>query len=164
VTIRQAHRIAVGFELKEQTETSLTSSQSSLLMTNLIFMDTALRRSSGHLSGRRRIHCATQESKTSSKTCEINVDVYFVCVANFDFNENDSHPLPSLLTRPRPLRFFIAISRNEMKPKGRRFGSTEEIQAESLGVMKLLTQSDFPPWTSRQDCRFKAKGDCFEVY
>jgi hypothetical protein len=42
------------------------------------------------------------------------------CAAAFDFNRNDSHPSPSLLTRTSPLWFF-PISENEIEAQGATF-------------------------------------------
>jgi hypothetical protein len=49
------HRVAIFSELNRP-KTTPTSSAPSLLVMNLGFTDTTLRRSSSHLSGRRQIH------------------------------------------------------------------------------------------------------------
>jgi hypothetical protein len=74
---------------------------------------------------------------------ELNMQAHITpCVAVFDFNENDSHPPPSLVTSLAPCDFFL-FPKIKLKIKGRRFESTEDIQAESQDVMKMLTQNGF---------------------
>jgi len=52
-----------------------------------------------------------------------------------------------------------------MKRKGRRF-QTEEIQAESQGVLNMLQENDFQEcfknWQCRWDCCQASEGDYFE--
>jgi hypothetical protein len=54
----------------------------------------------------------------------------------------------------------------KLKVKGSRFESTEEIQAESQDVMKLLTENDFQQcflsWKSHWDRCINAEGNYFE--
>jgi hypothetical protein len=54
----------------------------------------------------------------------------------------------------------------KLKFKRVRFESTEQIQAESQDVMKMLTQNDlqqcFQSWKSCWDCRINAEGDYCE--
>ena len=78
---------------------------------------------------------------------------------------DDSHPPPSLLTRPHPLWLF-PILKMKLKLMEWHFDSSEEIQNELQDMIKALMQNDFQQcfwsWKSHWDRCINAEGNYFE--
>ena len=74
-------------------------------------------------------------------------------------------PHPPYLPDLAPSDFFL-FPKLKMKLKGRRFQTSEEIQAESLAVLNTLREIDFQEysknWQRRGDRCQASEGDYFE--
>jgi len=74
-------------------------------------------------------------------------------------------PHPPYSTHLAPCEFFL-FPKLKMKPKGQRFQTVEEIQAESQAVLNTLCKNDFQEcfknWQRRWDHCQVQEGDYFE--
>jgi hypothetical protein len=79
--------------------------------------------------------------------------------------QNGCRPPPTVLPWFTPCDFFL-FPEMKLKLKGRRFDTTEEIQAESQRVLNTLTEKDFQEtfqkWRRRRDRCLNAGGNYFE--
>jgi len=178
---QKGYCIAIWNKIKEQPEKTLTSS-ATLLVMNLGYLGTTLRRHSNRLSGRLQLHYDWRKFGAMSNQCwffffDADGNVYkefvlplqavkgkFCCnvpsqlteniwrkrpdkwrnnswalnhdnalaqvsllvLLFFDYYKLDSHPPPSLLTRPHPV-IILPIPEDEIDAQGLTFNRTEEI-------------------------------------
>jgi hypothetical protein len=104
---------------------------------------------------RRTIHDICDIVKLSYKTCQR------ILSDELNMRRTAAKCMPRLLSNDQK-----EFPKMNWKLKGRRVESTEEIQAESQDVMKMLTQNDlqqcFLSWKSRWDRCINAEGDYFK--
>jgi len=80
-------------------------------------------------------------------------------------NNMTTVPHPAYSPHLAPCDFYV-FPKMKLRLKGRRFISTEEIQAESQHALNTLTPADFSEcfqkWQNRWDRCIQAQGDYFE--
>jgi hypothetical protein len=92
-------------------------------------------------------------------------DAFTVFLPNAETGDAIKNYLQSLHTKPSKFVLYLFIY-EVTEVQGRRFESTEGIQAELQDVMKMLTQNDFQQcfrsWKSRWCRCINSEGDYFE--